>query len=82
MLVKVGMGGQITLPDELRRKMEINAGDHLVIILRGDRLILHPIRQTLLDLRGSVRVTKEQSFAEIRRQVIDRHGSRSAVDEG
>jgi len=40
--------GQIVIPKRLREKLGLNAGDSLVVILQGDRLILRKL--TLEDI--------------------------------
>jgi AbrB family looped-hinge helix DNA binding protein len=80
--VKVGRRGQITLPSDLRRRMGISEGDHIAVFTQGDRLILHPINQTLLDLRGSIQVSSEQDFSEIRQRVIRTHVFESVENDG
>lgn len=68
--LRVGRRGQITLPSEIRRKIGLNEGDHMAIVTQGDQVILRPLTQTLLDLRGSVPVSTPQDFSTVRQQVI------------
>lgn len=78
---KVGRRGQITLPSQVRRQSGIKEGDRIALILQGDQVILRPLTQTLLDLRGSVPVTGEQDFNAIRRQVLVERARRGSQDE-
>jgi AbrB family looped-hinge helix DNA binding protein len=78
---KVGRRGQITLPRLVRRQTGIKEGDRIALILNGDQVIIRPLTQTLLDLRGSVPVTGEQDFAAIRRQVLAERARRESQDE-
>lgn len=78
---KVGRRGQITLPSQVRRQSGIKEGDRIALILQGDQVILRPLTQTLLDLRGSVPVTGEQDFNAIRRQVLVERARRGSKDE-
>lgn len=68
--VKIGRRGQITIPREIRRKLGLNQGDTITLIPEGEQVILRPVTETLLDLRGSVPVSEPQDFDLIRRQVI------------
>ena len=68
--IKIGRRGQITIPREIRRKLGLNQGDQITVIAEGEQVILRPVTETLMDLRGSVRVSEPQDFDEIRRQVI------------
>ena len=78
--IKVGRRGQITLPSEIRRKIELHEGDRIAVILQGDQVILRTLTQTLLDLRGSVPVSEPQNYSAIRKQVISNHAEKVARD--
>jgi AbrB family looped-hinge helix DNA binding protein len=79
--IQIGRRGQITIPRKIRRQLELNEGDRIALILQGDQVILRPIAQNLLDLRGSVPVTEPQDFTAIRRQVISTLGQKDAPGE-
>lgn len=66
---KVGRRGQITLPREIRRLLNLHQGDRVLFRKRDDAVIVEPMPLTLLDLRGSVKVSGLQDLADIRRQV-------------
>jgi len=66
----VGRRGYITIPRNIRRQIGIKEGDRVTLVVQGDQIVLRPITQTLLDLRGSVPVTGPQDFDAIRKQVI------------
>ena len=68
--VKIGRRGQITVPRTIRRQMGLKEGDSLAIIPLENQIILRPLTQTLLDLRGSIPVEEPQDFEEIRKRVI------------
>ncbi len=68
--VKIGRRGQITIPRDIRRRLGLNQGDSITLIPEGEQVILRPVIDTLLDLRGSVPVSGPQDFDAIRRQVI------------
>ena len=70
---KVGRRGQITLPRDIRRTLNIREGDYIAFVQRGDEVVLQPLTQTLLDLRGSVLVAGPQDFTEIRQKVRKSH---------
>lgn len=68
--VKIGSRGQITVPREIRRLYGLMEGDSLAMIPLENQVILRPLTQTLLDVRGSVPVEAPQDFDQIRKQVI------------
>lgn len=68
--IKIGRRGQITLPSAIRRQTGLQEGDRVALVPQGDQIILRPMTQSLLDLRGSVPVDGPQDFPAIRKQVI------------
>jgi AbrB family looped-hinge helix DNA binding protein len=71
----------MTVPREIRRTLNLQEGDRIVFIRRGEEVVLQPLTNTLLDLRGSVPVTEPQDFAAIRDQVIQEHAHKVAQSE-
>lgn len=69
-LYKVGKEGRVTIPKDIRTRLGLEAGDHVVITVSENRIILEPIMKTLLDLRGSVEVSGPQDINTIRKQVM------------
>lgn len=78
---KIGRRGQMTIPRAIRRWLNLREGDRVVFIRRGNEIIIQPLTSTLLDLRGSVPVTKPQDFTAIRQQVVEKHIRKVAKDE-
>ena len=78
---RIGRRGQITLPREVRKRIKVGEGDQIAFIIEGEQVIIKPITQSLLELRGSVKVSGEQDFDDIRGKVIARRAQRDS-DEG
>ena len=70
-VTKVGRRGQMTIPRSVRERLAIKEGDRLAFVQTKDGVVLQPLNQTLLDLRGSVPVPGAQDFTAIRRQVLE-----------
>ncbi len=79
---RIGRRGQITLPREVRRRMNADEGDQIAFIMDGEQVVIKPITQSLLDLRGSVPVSGEQDFDSIRKQALAERAKRSSGNEG
>jgi antitoxin PrlF len=77
-IAKVGRRGQLTLPSELRRQANLKEGDQVAFVVEGHRIVLQPLTQTLLDLRGSVAVTGPQDFGAVRRKVLATRAKKAA----
>lgn len=75
---RIGRRGQITLPREVRRRIKVDEGDQIAFIIEGERVIIKPITQSLLDLRGSVNVSGEQDFDAIRKEVTAKRAQRDS----
>jgi AbrB family looped-hinge helix DNA binding protein len=73
----VGRRGYITIPRTIRRQIGIKEGDRVTLVVQGDHIVLRPITQTLLDLRGSVPVAGPQDFDAIRKEVLTAHSKRN-----
>src|SRR5680860_217968 len=54
--LRVGRRGQITIPSALRRELQLEEGDHVIVQVRAGELILRPIGRSIFALRGSVPV--------------------------
>lgn len=78
----VGRRGQMTVPRAIRRSLNLKEGDRVAFIQRGDEVVLQPLTNTLLDLRGSVPTTEPQDFSAIRDQVIQEHAQKAAQSGG
>jgi len=65
MLVKVTSKGQVTIPNEIRKKLGIRTEDKVDFILDGERVVMVPVK-TLRDLRGAVKAKAEGDIAEER----------------
>lgn len=79
---KIGRRGQVTIPKEVRLRVCLDEGDSIAFIVEGDQVRLHPIRKTVLDLRGSIPVSGEQDFEAIRREMTRSHTGQGGRDEG
>ena len=66
---RVGRRGQIVLPKEVRQKIRVAEGDQIAFIIDGEQVLIKPITQTLLDMRGRVQVANKQDFDSVRKQV-------------
>lgn len=78
---KIGRRGQITLPPDICRQLNLQEGDSVALVSSGKQVVLRALTRTLLDLRGSVRVDEPQDFDAIRRQVIEEHARKVVAGE-
>ncbi|GFP21035.1 hypothetical protein HKBW3S06_00261 [Candidatus Hakubella thermalkaliphila] len=48
-IVRVSEKGQITLPVSFRRSKDVGKGDYLVVLVRGDELVLRKVSDPILE---------------------------------
>ncbi len=77
-LVRIGPGGQITLPNKMIDALGLGPGDSLALFQRADEIVLRPVKETLLDLRGSVPVAGPQDLESVREHVKAAVGQKAA----
>ena len=44
--------GQITIPAEIREKLNLSSGNKLEFILQNDQIVMLPINKSIKDLKG------------------------------
>ena len=78
---KIGRRGQLTLPKPVRRALRLDEGDRVAFVEKGGEVVLHPLRTTLRDHRGSVPVDGPQDFEAIRERVAHEVAREAASPE-
>ena len=67
--------GQTTIPAEVRQALHLNPGDSLLYEVGDDRVVVIPIRGTILDAAGTLPPVAD--FAEVREQTKAKVARRS-----
>ncbi|MCL5670363.1 MAG: AbrB/MazE/SpoVT family DNA-binding domain-containing protein [Acidobacteria bacterium] len=61
--------GQTTIPNQIRKQFDLKAGDGLVYSIEGERIVIRPVKGTLLDVYASVKPKRRpEDFAGLRRR--------------
>ena len=74
--------GQMTIPKEVRKALNLQPSEKVIIVVEGNRAILQPLRGNLLDIGGSVNITdreKPVNFKKVREEVKKRVAKRVAT---
>ena len=80
-LAKLTSKGQATIPKEIRDYLQLSPGDRILFIQRDGEVVLRPVTQTLLDMRGSIRPRhKPEDFDKVR-ETVKRKVSRAIVHD-
>lgn len=67
----VGKRGVVTIPGEIRKRLNLQKGDKVAFSLFEGRIIMQPVQTSLLDFFGSVKVSDPQDFDAVRKQVLE-----------
>ncbi|MEK7817275.1 MAG: AbrB/MazE/SpoVT family DNA-binding domain-containing protein [Actinomycetota bacterium] len=61
--------GQTTIPNQIRKQMGLSAGDGLVYSIEDERIVIRPVKGTLLDAYATVRPRRRpEDFSRVRRE--------------
>jgi antitoxin PrlF len=64
--------GQMTIPVELRRELDLHAGDRLNCFVEDDKLVIIPAKGSLKNLKGVVKKpSKPVSIEDMNAAVLD-----------
>lgn len=62
--------GQVTIPTAIRDRLGMKEGEKVLFVMRGEEVVLKVIKETILDLRGSVQSSAHpEDFEKIRQSV-------------
>jgi AbrB family looped-hinge helix DNA binding protein len=74
--------GQMTIPKEVRKALNLRPSEKVIIVVEGNRAILQPLKGNLLDIGGSVKITgreKPIEFKKVREEVKKRVAKKIAT---
>ena len=71
-LTRVSTRGRVTIPKEIREKLQLEQGDRVAFVRIGDDIYMQPVKDTLLDKMGTISVDGPQDFEKIREETIRR----------
>ena len=77
---KLSSKGQTTIPKEVRDYLHLSPGDRVLFVIREEEVLLQPVTQTLLDLRGSIKPRRRPEDFDAVRQEVKKRVSRKLVD--
>ena len=73
-LARITTRGRVTIPKEIREKLQLEQGDRVAFVRRGDGVYMQLVKDTLLDKMGTIPVSGPQDFEKIREQAKKRRG--------
>ena len=74
--------GQMTIPKEVRKALNLLPSEKVIIVVEGNRAILQPLKGNLLDIGGSVKVADREKpieFKKVREEVKKRVAKKIAT---
>ena len=70
--------GQVTIPKAIRQEIDLEIGDRVSFVVRGNEVVLRALRGSILDLEGSVTPRhRPEDFGEIRQAVLRQRADRA-----
>lgn len=69
MYVRMTSKGQVTIPWEVRKALDLKKGSLISFVIRDGRAELIPIEEDIMALKGSVRVDGPQDFNVVEEEV-------------
>ena len=67
--------GQMTIPKEVRKALNLQPSEKVIIVVEGNQAIIQPLKGNLLDIGGSVKMTDRErpvDFKKVREEVKKR----------
>ena len=77
---KITAKGQVTIPKDIRDFLELESGDQVLFIRRGDEVIVEGVSRTLLDLRGTVNPRRRPEDPDAIRNEVRRTVAKQVAD--
>jgi antitoxin PrlF len=74
--------GQMTIPKEVRKALNLRPSEKVIIVVEGNRAILQPLKGNLLDIGGSVKTMDREKpieFKKVREEVKKRVAKKIAT---
>lgn len=63
--------GQTTIPKDVRNYLGLKPNDRIFYMIEGERVVLKPLKENILDLRGSVAGKKKPiDFKKLRKSTM------------
>jgi antitoxin PrlF len=76
--------GQMTIPKEVRKALNLKPSEKVIIVVEGDQAIIKPLRGNILNIGGSVRISNKEKpidFHKVREEVRKRVAKRVGTTE-
>ncbi len=76
--------GQVTIPKEVRKALNLKPSERMVIVVEGDQAIIKPLRGSILDIGGTIEIGDREKpiyFRKVRERVRKEVG-KGAVGAG
>jgi len=64
--------GQMTIPKEIRKALNLKPAEKVVIVVEGDQAIIKPLKGNILDIGGTIKIGDQEKpihFRKVREKV-------------
>jgi len=72
--------GQMTIPKEVRKALNLKPSEKVVIVVEGDQAIIKPLKGNILDIGGAIKIGDREKpihFLKVRGKVRKEVGKRA-----
>jgi AbrB family looped-hinge helix DNA binding protein len=74
----------MTIPKEVRKALNLRPSEKVIIVVEGNQAIIKPLRGSLLDIGGSIKISEKEkpiNFKRVREEVKKRIAKRVGTRE-
>ncbi len=72
--------GQITIPINIRRRLNLEEGDRIAVTLEGDQVLLRPAEGVVDQTAGMLKISREAISAEKEREQAEKAIAKAAQE--
>jgi antitoxin PrlF len=74
--------GQMTIPKEVRKALNLKPSEKVIIVVEGNQAIIKPLKGDLLDLGGSIKIPNREKpidFKKVREEMKKKIAKKAAL---
>ena len=75
--------GQMTMPKEIRKALNLKPSERVIIVVEGDHAVIKPLKGNILDIGGSIKLSGKEKpidFHEVREDVRKKIAKKAATN--
>ena len=76
--------GQMTVPKEVRKALNLKPSEKVIIVVEGNQAVIKPLKGNILDIGGSIKISDKEkpvNFHKVREEVKKRIAKKAVTGE-